>query len=73
MTKTELIQEIRDMLKHWLICKESWGEFVKGESYWIELTENGNFIGRSDNVKGKNLFIPVGILQSYFIVTNQLV
>lgn len=73
MTKLELIQQVKENVKHWLICKESWGEFVAGEHYWLELTENGQFVGRSDNVKDRVLLLPVGILQTHFIVTNDLV
>ena len=73
MTKKDLINSIKESLKHWLLCKQSYGEFKEGEYYWIELLESGKFYGRSDNVKDKILNLPVGILQQNFIVTDKLV
>ena len=73
MTKCELIQQVHEILDHWLICKESWGEFKAGEFYWISLLESGEFYGRSDNIKDRILNLPVGILLSKFEVTERMV
>ena len=45
-------KELRAALTHWLICKKDLGVFKKEERYWLELLSNGNFCGRSDNIKG---------------------
>ena len=34
-------QEIREYISHWLLCKKSWGVFLEGQHYWLELLENG--------------------------------
>ncbi len=73
MTKQDIINEVKETISHWLICKTSWGDFKEGEHYWLELLETGDFCGRSDNVKGKILTLPIGILRQNFIVTDKLV
>lgn len=66
-------QEIREYISHWLLCKKSWGVFLEGQLYWLELLENGQFYGRSDNIKGKTISIPTELLEEIFETTKDLV
>lgn len=62
---------IREYLGYWLECTESFAPFVKGEHYWLELMENGQFFGRSDNVKGKIIIISIACLLNNFKPTEE--
>ncbi len=64
---------IREYLGYWLECTESFGPFVKGEHYWLELLENGNLYGRSDNVKEQEIVVTITDLLTFFKPTEDKV
>lgn len=62
---------IREYLSHWLVCTEDTGIFRKGEHYWLELLEDGNFCGRSDNVKERIIDLSLRELLNNFVITME--
>lgn len=62
---------IREYLSHWLVCTKDTGIFCKGEHYWLELLENGNFCGRSDNIKGIAIDLSLRVLLNNFEITME--
>ena len=63
----------KEKLKYWLECTYSFGEFKKGEYYWLSLLESGKVCGRSDNVLGKVMDLSVYELDTYFKLTDRKV
>lgn len=66
-------KEIRAYFGYWLVCTKDFGFFFEGEHYWLELLENGNICGRSDNVKGKEMMISIADLLNNFKATGEKV
>jgi hypothetical protein len=66
-------QELRTALTHWLICKKDYQIFKKGEHYWLELLLNGNFCGRSDNIKNNVVYIPYDKFYDIFTLSIERV
>lgn len=62
---------IREYLSHWLVCTKDTGIFRRGEHYWLELLEDGNFCGRSDNIKERIIDLSLRELFNNFMITNE--